>query len=172
MYILLFILPIIIMVSLLFLTMTHPLSTGLTLLGQTILIAAASGLTSNSFWFSYILFLIFLGAMLVLFIYVASIASNEQFSFNFKAFVLFMLVSSLSLIMIFFDQILMSNKISSFASSLPSSYIFWTNSLQISPIYNMPSFQFTIFIILYLLLTLIVIVKIMNMYSSPLRLSY
>ena len=148
------------------------MSTGLILLVETVLVAIASGLISNSFWFSYILFLIFLGAILVLFIYVASIASNEPFSFRFKSLLLFSLRSFIILTIIFFDHIFLSNKVSISTSSLSSIKIFWSDALQISPIYNIPSFIFTIFIIVYLLLTLIVIVKIINISSKPLRFSY
>ena len=49
---------------------------GLTLLIQTILVSIISGLITKTFWFSYILFLVFLGGILVLFIYVTSLASN------------------------------------------------------------------------------------------------
>jgi len=159
--------------SLLFITIVHPLSTGLTLLVQTILVATATGLISNSFWFSYILFLIFLGAMLVLFIYIASIASNEQFSFRAKTSILFITrtFTLFSFILLFSDPILLSNIISTPSSSILLTTDIWPNSSQVSLIYNNPSFLFTIFIVVYLLLTLIVIVKIINVASRPLRIS-
>lgn len=75
--------------------MHHPLAIGLALLMQTLFIALSTGLVAPSFWFSYILFLVFLGGMLVLFIYVASLASNEIFRFSTKLF--FILTSLLGL---------------------------------------------------------------------------
>nr|QNV11699.1 NADH dehydrogenase subunit 6 [Rhamphomyia barbata] len=68
--------------SFIFMQMNHPLAMGLMLLMQTFLICLITGLMTKSFWFSYILFLIFLGGMLVLFIYVTSLASNEMFSMS------------------------------------------------------------------------------------------
>jgi len=49
---------------------------------QTLLVALISGLIIDRFWFSYILVLIFLGGILILFIYVAALASNEQINMN------------------------------------------------------------------------------------------
>nr|YP_009185876.1 NADH dehydrogenase subunit 6 [Margarinotus merdarius]ALO70688.1 NADH deshydrogenase subunit 6 [Margarinotus merdarius] len=70
------------LVSLTFTQMKHPLSMSVLLLAQTTLIALATGTLSFNLWFSYIMFLIMIGGMLVLFIYMTSIASNEKFSFK------------------------------------------------------------------------------------------
>nr|BBB16307.1 NADH dehydrogenase subunit 6 [Pagurus sp. D20M] len=166
------VLPLIIMFSISFMRVSHPLSTGLILLFQTTLVAVASGTLNKTFWFSYILFLIFLGGMLVLFIYVASLASNEQFSINFN-FTMFIIISTLfmTFFIMMMDPIILSNKMSMIMSSLMNNYKLSSNSLFNSPIYNMPSAFFTFFIISYLLLALLIIVKIMKPHSAPLRLS-
>nr|ALA08467.1 NADH dehydrogenase subunit 6 [Dynomene pilumnoides] len=163
--------PTIILTSLLFTQLSHPLSMGLMLLFQTILVCLLSGLTSNSFWFSYILFLIFLGGMLVLFIYVASIASNENFKFSMLTFFLvIMLISFMSLILLMIDPLSSPNLI-----SIPPSSIFTPYELSypnlINWLYSPPSMMFTLFIILYLLLTLFVVVKVTNLFMGPMRLS-
>nr|YP_009127951.1 NADH dehydrogenase subunit 6 [Umalia orientalis]AJF14604.1 NADH dehydrogenase subunit 6 [Umalia orientalis] len=157
-------------VSFFFTRMTHPLSMGLMLLLQTILVCLSAGVSTYSFWFSYILFLIFLGGMLVLFIYVASLASNEPFSFSLTNFgVASLLMLSLTFMVFILDPLSIpvinltsSSSISLISISTPS-FILW--------IYNTPSMMFTLFIILYLLLTLIVVVKITNLFKGPLRLS-
>nr|YP_010262143.1 NADH dehydrogenase subunit 6 [Esanthelphusa keyini (nom. nud.)]UIB42750.1 NADH dehydrogenase subunit 6 [Esanthelphusa keyini (nom. nud.)] len=159
---------IIMILSFLFTFLNHPLSMGLTLLVQTIIISIFVGFFTFSFWFSYILFLIFLGGLLVLFIYVASLASNEKFSFSLSTmsimttFLVIMMTLYMSL-----DLILIPN-----LSNLSTSSIFPLISTQffMSWIFNYPSVYFTIMIILYLLLTLIVVVKITNLVKSPLRL--
>nr|YP_009255530.1 NADH dehydrogenase subunit 6 [Grimothea gregaria]AND82244.1 NADH dehydrogenase subunit 6 [Grimothea gregaria] len=168
-----FTLSIITVMSFLFVLMMNPLSMGLVLLFQTIMIATTTGCVANSFWFGYILFLIFLGGMLVLFIYVAAIAANEQFSFNFKLFMMVLIFSTLPfMIFMFLDPLMISSKVMMFLSSFSAHLNFPSNSSQVSLLYNNPSYSFTIFIISYLLLALLVIVKIMNMSSNPLRLSY
>ena len=165
----LFILPLILTLSFLFTRLSHPLSLGITLLLQTVFISLIVGTSTFSFWFSYILFIIFLGGILVLFIYVASLASNEIFSFSLVTFTAYRSsIIFFSLISIFLDPLFTPN-----LSSLPSSSI---NSLLQTPIivrwiYNSASTSFTLFIVIYLLLTLIVIVKIVNLFKGPLRLS-
>nr|YP_009731828.1 NADH dehydrogenase subunit 6 [Macrophthalmus pacificus]QHR85466.1 NADH dehydrogenase subunit 6 [Macrophthalmus pacificus] len=152
----------------LFTNLSHPLAMGLLLLAQTAMISLTLGLSSYSFWFSYILFLIFLGGMLVLFIYMSSLAPNEIFFSTDLFFFFLLLVSLLTLASLFYDPIL-----SSFSHmSLPLSTFnyFSSTPLTINWIYNSPSMIFTIFTVSYLLLVLIIIVKIINLFKGPLRL--
>nr|YP_010164053.1 NADH dehydrogenase subunit 6 [Macromedaeus distinguendus]QRK27342.1 NADH dehydrogenase subunit 6 [Macromedaeus distinguendus] len=161
--------PVILTLSFLFTRLTHPLSLGITLLLQTIFMSLTVGISTYSFWFSYILFMIFLGGMLVLFIYVASLASNEIFSFSLMTFLTYTgIVISFSLLSLLLDPLFIST-----SSSLPSSSInsYLSTPLIVSWIYNSPSMSFTLFIITYLLITLIVVVKIVNLFKGPLRLS-
>nr|YP_009707738.1 NADH dehydrogenase subunit 6 [Birgus latro]QES95355.1 NADH dehydrogenase subunit 6 [Birgus latro] len=163
-------LPFIILLSLIFMRLIHPLSTGLVLLIQTVLISIATGLFTKTYWFSYILFLIFLGGMLVLFIYVASLAANEQFKVGSEFFFIFFLALVLAGFLMLLDPILVANKISESTSTFLSQHSDISNAaMNVSTIYNKPSATFTMFIISYLLLTLFVVVKIMSSSSSPLR---
>nr|ASS30673.1 NADH dehydrogenase subunit 6 [Gastroptychus rogeri] len=163
--------PMIIAFSLLFLMLEHPLSIGCILLIQTILVAATLGVMNKTFWFSYILVLIFLGGMLILFIYVASLASNEKFNFNMQYLIMFCFFSVLLMLYLFFiDYLMISNKMIYSMNMMKMDIKFDMNLNQISYIYNFNTFYFTLFIIFYLLLTLLVIVKIMNISNKPLRL--
>nr|YP_010625202.1 NADH dehydrogenase subunit 6 [Procambarus dupratzi]WBG72642.1 NADH dehydrogenase subunit 6 [Procambarus dupratzi] len=162
--------PLTLFISILFTRLIHPLSMGLTLLIQTMTICMMSGFFNNSFWFSYILFLIFLGGMLVLFIYVASLASNEMFEVSLNSTVIMMLLTLFTCLLVtFLDSLLTSFKFMISSSSVLFTYKFSTAPLLTSIIYNPSSMMFTLFIILYLLLTLFAVVKIINVYSSPLR---
>ena len=161
--------PTILILSFLFTRLAHPLSIGLNLLVQTILISLTAGLSTYSYWFSYILFMIFLGGILVLFIYVTSLASNESFSFSYSTFAisLILLFSLLPLTLAwnyFFN---------SFTAQLPLSSLTMevSNVFIISWIYSINLINFTLFIIIYLLLTLVVVVKITNLFKGPFRLS-
>nr|YP_009417418.1 NADH dehydrogenase subunit 6 [Laurentaeglyphea neocaledonica]AMW67758.1 NADH dehydrogenase subunit 6 [Laurentaeglyphea neocaledonica] len=167
---LLFFIPTITTMSFLFTRLSHPLSMGLVLLTQTVLICMTTGLINMSFWFSYILFLIFLGGMLVLFIYVASLASNESFSFSFMIFISSLLfIFFLSTFFIFMDPLFNFLHLPLSTSKLTqNSYL---NILLISAIYNPPTMNFTLFMVMYLLLTLIVVVNLTNTFFGPLRLS-
>nr|YP_009429422.1 NADH dehydrogenase subunit 6 [Xenograpsus ngatama]ASW34551.1 NADH dehydrogenase subunit 6 [Xenograpsus ngatama] len=162
-------LPLLITFSILFSQLQHPLAMGLLLLIQTLLISVTAGLSMYSFWVSYILFLIFLGGMLILFIYIASLASNEMFYFKFYLSIFFSIMFLLSLLMVLVDPMIsfspnaLSNSNFDFSMSTP---------MTINWIYNSTSMVFTIFIISYLFLMLFVIMKIMNLSKGPLRLNF
>lgn len=163
--------PLIISTCVMFTRLIHPLAIGITLLAQTILICCTTGLSNMSFWFSYILFLIFLGGILVLFIYVTSLASNEIFSPSLTSLVFFLPLLFVSFILIFTDPMILIqpviNKSVIFSKETP--YI--VDLRLVATIYNSTNINITIFIVFYLLLTLIVVVKITDTFFGPLRLS-
>nr|YP_009560393.1 NADH dehydrogenase subunit 6 [Peckia resona]QAB06034.1 NADH dehydrogenase subunit 6 [Peckia resona]QAB06047.1 NADH dehydrogenase subunit 6 [Peckia resona] len=154
-----------------FLNMKHPLAMGLTLLIQTTLICLTSGLMTKTFWFSYILFLVFLGGMLVLFIYVTSLASNEMFSFSIKLMITTISIFLLSITILFFiDKNLLLQYSNMETKSIidMNSYIM-ENSLSLNKLYNYPTNLLTIMLMNYLLITLIAVVKITKLFKGPLR---
>nr|AMH85497.1 NADH dehydrogenase subunit 6 [Microsepsis sp. ACMJ-2016] len=158
--------------SFIFMQMNHPLAMGLMLLIQTLLICLMTGLMAKSFWFSYILFLIFLGGMLVLFIYVTSLASNEMFSLSIKMFITSIIFISISMIILWimnnmFISSLFSNNEMEMMNSM-NSYIS-ENSLFLYKLYNYPVNLMTILLMNYLLITLIAVVKITKLFYGPLR---
>nr|YP_010895077.1 NADH dehydrogenase subunit 6 [Cyphipelta rufocyanea]WJW73603.1 NADH dehydrogenase subunit 6 [Cyphipelta rufocyanea] len=158
--------------SFIFLQMSHPLSMGMMLLIQTILICCITGLMTKSFWFSYILFLIFVGGMLVLFIYVTSLASNEMFSLSMKM-ILTTMISLFLLIMIsmFMDKMIFTpNNLNNEMMSIININSFMEeNSLNLNKLYNYPNNMITILLINYLLITLIATIKITKLFNGPLR---
>nr|AHG53593.1 NADH dehydrogenase subunit 6 [Drosophila yakuba] len=162
----------IITTSIIFFNMIHPLALGLTLLIQTIFVCLLSGLMTKNFWYSYILFLIFLGGMLVLFIYVTSLASNEMFNLSikltlFSMFILFfMFILSMILDKTSITLFLMNNEMQSIIEM--NSY-FTENSLSLNKLYNFPTNFVTILLMNYLLITLIVVVKITKLFKGPIR---
>nr|URX52796.1 NADH dehydrogenase subunit 6 [Cryptotermes cymatofrons] len=150
------------MSGMMFTQMNHPLAMGMMLLMQTMLMCLISGLMHQSFWFQYILFMIFIGGMLVLFIYVASLASNEMFSLSTK-----MMMMSIGVMMtsMMIKNWTMPNSSDSTTHSTMSNEI----SLMTEKLYNQPSGTLTILMVLYLLMTLVVVVKITNVSLGPLR---
>nr|QNV11691.1 NADH dehydrogenase subunit 6 [Phyllodromia melanocephala] len=156
-----------------FMQMNHPLAMGLVLLIQTLLICLMTGLLTKTLWFSYVLFLIFLGGMLVLFIYVTSLASNEMFSMSLNM----MMISIMMFIMIILMSILWDkiNFISFLSNNEMNSLYNYNsfiseNSLILNKLYNFPTNMITLLLINYLLISLIAIVKITNVFYGPLRL--
>jgi len=139
---------------------------GLILLIQTILTAIIIGFFNINFWYSYLLYLIIIGGILVLFIYITSVASNEKFKISRKLIVLIIiLVLTILLNLIFIDL-----------------YYFYLNNIRSETFQNLTIFQLSLTkfisyplifiittIIIYLLITLIAVVKIIKLESGPLR---
>nr|AML26008.1 NADH dehydrogenase subunit 6 [Staphylinidae sp. BMNH 1274241] len=150
-------------ISVLFMFLNHPMTMGITLLIQTITITLISGNLTMNFWFSYMLFLIMIGGMLVLFIYMTSIASNEIFSFNKFWLILIFLITFIWLMNI--DPYYWINN-SLFYESSQSMNL---NNFSMNKFFNYPSIMLICMMIIYLFITLIAIVKITNIKYGPLR---
>nr|QZK21386.1 NADH dehydrogenase subunit 6 [Amitermes sp. ANIC 0137]QZK21477.1 NADH dehydrogenase subunit 6 [Amitermes sp. ANIC 0463] len=150
------------MTSLMFTQMKHPLAMGLMLLIQTTMVCLISGTMYSSFWFSYILFMIMIGGMLVLFMYMTSLASNEMFSPSNK-----MLMATLTLlpILMYMMPTVTNNKEMMTHSTMMENEILTTTTVM----YNQMMGTMTTLLVLYMLLTLIVVVNIINVSKGPLR---
>nr|YP_009045205.1 NADH dehydrogenase subunit 6 [Athyma kasa]AHA03530.1 NADH dehydrogenase subunit 6 [Athyma kasa] len=151
----------------------HPLAMGLLILTQTLLTCLISGMLINTYWFSYILFLIFLGGLLVLFIYVSSVASNELFKIHLISKFSFIYILFIMFFSIFFKNNLtwMNFFFNDEMINLFNSTLFFNNeyNFNLSKLYNNQNFWMVIMLIVYLFITLIAIVKITNIFFGPLR---
>nr|AGO28075.1 NADH dehydrogenase subunit 6 [Opistoplatys sp. HL-2013] len=149
--------------SILFPFMNHPLALGIILIIQTIIIAILTGSMINSYWYSYLLIMIMLSGALVLFIYMATIASNEKFKTPKMSFPLI-----IPLLLIMFP----------FIKNNQNKYIFYNNiyntnsSLQaenLIKLFNIPNMMITMIMVIYLLATMIMVSFIINNNEGPLR---
>nr|YP_010155455.1 NADH dehydrogenase subunit 6 [Haemagogus leucocelaenus]QQX45035.1 NADH dehydrogenase subunit 6 [Haemagogus leucocelaenus] len=157
--------------SFIFMQMKHPLAMGLMLLIQTFLISLLTGMFVKTFWFSYVLFLIFMGGMLVLFIYVTSLSSNEMFSLSFKlTFLSINFFMPMIMILFFIDSSIIENFINNNEMNLFFNYsMIPENIIELNKMYNFPTNLITLLLINYLFLTLLVTVKITKKNYGPLR---
>nr|APX39480.1 NADH dehydrogenase subunit 6 [Chrysolina polita] len=153
--------------SIIFMFLTHPMSLGLILLIQTILVSLLTGLMNFNFWFSYILFLIMIGGMLILFLYMTSVASNEKFNFSYKLLYLIFFYINLIILLMFSDQ---------FNYSLFMNIIDMTNqnyiknyNLMMNKYMNFPNNFIIYMMMIYLFFTLIMVMKITSFCYGPLR---
>nr|YP_010710921.1 NADH dehydrogenase subunit 6 [Ochlerotatus serratus]WDA91148.1 NADH dehydrogenase subunit 6 [Ochlerotatus serratus] len=157
--------------SFIFMQMKHPLAMGLMLLIQTFLTSLLTGMYVKTFWFSYVLFLIFMGGMLVLFIYVTSLSSNEMFSMSFKlSFLAILMMMTFMVISFFLDKSIIENFINNNEmNSFFSNSMLPENMVELNKMYNFPTNLITLLLINYLFLTLLVTVKITKKNYGPLR---
>nr|YP_007889699.1 NADH dehydrogenase subunit 6 [Timelaea maculata]AGI50316.1 NADH dehydrogenase subunit 6 [Timelaea maculata]USN89432.1 NADH dehydrogenase subunit 6 [Timelaea maculata] len=152
--------------------LNHPFSMGLMILLQTLLMCLLSSMLINTYWFSYILFLIFLGGLLVLFIYVSSVASNELFKisiFNkiFLIYIFMLMISFFCKDNLFWMNFSFNDEMNNFFNL----FLFFNNEFKInlSKLYNEQTYLLTLMMIIYLFITLITVVKITNIFFGPLR---
>nr|CCI69443.1 NADH dehydrogenase subunit 6 [Metacrangonyx sp. 2 MDMBR-2012] len=143
---------------------SHPLFMSTMIAIQSIMISVTIYLFNSISWFSYLLFMIFLSGMMVVLIYVSSLTSNltmKYFFVDLKSLIL------LSVLFLFFP--LLYYKV----------YYFYNNNMDFSnlsnliimagKIYSKDMYLFTILIICYLLIVLILVVKNSLFTKGPLR---
>nr|YP_002735028.1 NADH dehydrogenase subunit 6 [Macroscytus gibbulus]ABZ02044.1 NADH dehydrogenase subunit 6 [Macroscytus gibbulus] len=146
--------------SISFMWLKHPLSMGCILICQTLVIAILSGMMLGSFLFSYIITIIMLSGALVLFIYMASVASNEKFQTPVKLISVF-LISMITISM-------MEENLNYLQGSMSDATIL-PETMSLMKLFNNLSAYITIMMIMYLLLTMIVITNISSVTEGPLR---
>nr|QOS48945.1 NADH dehydrogenase subunit 6 [Calliptamus barbarus] len=154
-----------------FIKLSHPMSMMLFIILQTFLVGLMTGTMMESFWLSYILFLTFLGGMLVLFIYITSIASNEMFQPKsitmIFTFMMWMIIMFMLIIMdkpMFMDQFKNTETM-----NIDNSINYQEMTMSLEKLYNNPTFIITMMMMIYLFLALLAVVKITNINQGPIR---
>nr|YP_010463211.1 NADH dehydrogenase subunit 6 [Capodemus sinuatus]UUJ37735.1 NADH dehydrogenase subunit 6 [Capodemus sinuatus] len=146
---------IMITISFIFMWLNHPLVMAISIILQTMLIAIYMGTTLGSFWFSYIILIIMTSGMLVLFMYMASIASNEMFKASMKLMVYSITILAISFNINFEEMTL----------NLPKNYL----NIMLNWLFNSSTMMITIMMVMYLFFVMIVVSKIVNINEGPLR---
>nr|QZM06663.1 NADH dehydrogenase subunit 6 [Nysius sp.] len=142
--------------SLVFMWVKHPLSMVLIIILQTLIISVMTGMILSSFWFSYIIMMIMMSGMLVLFIYMASIASNEKFKFSIILFSMMILSSPMILFLNYDNEMMNMNKTT-------------TLNMILNNLFSGTTMIITMVMVVYLLYTMITVSKIVNINEGPLR---
>nr|YP_010139274.1 NADH dehydrogenase subunit 6 [Tullbergia mixta]QQK54728.1 NADH dehydrogenase subunit 6 [Tullbergia mixta] len=140
-------------------TISHPIALVFIILAQTSTVCLASFLIHQTSWFSFVIFLIFFGGIMVLFVYISSLASNENFAVSFKS----TLYTTTTLAGMTLVVINMNTPISQSNELNFLNFTLKMYSTQMTPI--------TALTMLYLLLSLFVVVEIIKQYQAPLRAS-
>nr|QOL00826.1 NADH dehydrogenase subunit 6 [Zubovskya koeppeni] len=154
-----------------FVKLNHPMSMMIFIILQTFLVGLMSGTIMESFWLSYILFLTFLGGMLVLFIYITSIASNEMFQIK-SIIMIFSLVfwTIIMMILIIMDMMMFMDFFKNTETmNMNNSINYQEMTFSLEKLYNNPTFIITMMMMIYLFLTLLAVVKITNINQGPIR---
>nr|AXI98711.1 NADH dehydrogenase subunit 6 [Pseudoniphargus ruffoi] len=154
-----------IFLSMMFLLESPPLFLSMVIISQIITLAVIISLFTMSSWFSFMLLMIYLSGMMIVFIYVSSMASNELFYLN-TPLMPIILIMSIILIFLFFtsDMAMPSNSLNFFDLNLTQ-----ISALKTMKMYSKSLFMMTILLIMYLLFAMIMVVKTSSFSSGPLR---
>nr|AVJ52601.1 NADH dehydrogenase subunit 6 [Urolabida menghaiensis] len=144
------------MMSMIFPLLKHPLSMSMILILQTLTIAMITGLMMSTFLTSYIILIVMISGMLVLFIYMSSIASNEKFKSNMKMVMIMLFLIPVTSIIDIDNNTL-------FNSMTP------LEPLITMKMFNKPIMVLTMMIIIYLFISMIAVSNITNISKGPLR---
>nr|WPW46811.1 NADH dehydrogenase subunit 6 [Halobates micans] len=150
-----------IMMATTMMVLKHPLSMGFNLILITFLSSITMSIWMKYTWYSYILVLVMLGGMLVLFMYMASIASNEIMKFSFKTLIM-MIISMIV------SMALLKEEIMSYGSTMIQTMDGQQN-MSMMKLFNTQSSIITIMMALYLLMTMIYVIFITNTFEGPMR---
>nr|QJW33599.1 NADH dehydrogenase subunit 6 [Arge aurora] len=152
----------------------HPMTLAINLMLQlTILIILMNSINFSS-WFSYIMFLIMVGALLVLFMYMTSLTSNMKFKYNYYMMWFFIIFFLMTYMMIFNKDILImflknfSEESYKFTKEIINN-LDNKEAFMLSPMYDKLEKILTILLINYLLYVLIIVVKIVNIKKGTMR---
>nr|YP_011017555.1 NADH dehydrogenase subunit 6 [Himaloaesalus gaoligongshanus]WQF69244.1 NADH dehydrogenase subunit 6 [Himaloaesalus gaoligongshanus] len=146
--------------------LNHPIPAGGILLILTFLIASITGFMNMNFWYSYIIFIVMIGGLMVLFMYMTSVASNEKLKYSNKVTLLTIFIMTIStLLMVLIDKSSMFTKIS-YTDNMSSWKMY---QMTMNKFINYPMMMIYMLMIIYLLIILITSVKIININKGPLR---
>nr|YP_010478252.1 NADH dehydrogenase subunit 6 [Nesophrosyne montium]UVI59696.1 NADH dehydrogenase subunit 6 [Nesophrosyne montium] len=136
-----------------------PMSMGMLLLMLTTTSVMILTQILTSSWIPMIMFLMLIGGLLILFVYMSSIASNEKFTTN----ILLMIIPLIILI------IPIESMLTEMLTNESMTTMLTADAVSMIKIYNKKTFMVTIFMFLYLLLSMIVVTKIIKIFKGPLR---
>nr|WOW99071.1 NADH dehydrogenase subunit 6 [Kinnaridae sp.] len=146
--------------------LNHPISMGSLLIFQTLLTSLIMIFSIKSSWFSMILFISMIGGMMIMFIYMASIISNQKFKFSYNLLLLSMTILSF---MMYLKNQNMNNWM-----NLDKILILETNEQikSINKFYNFKKMNMLILMILMLFMILITVTFLCSSFKGPLKKTY
>nr|WMH03400.1 NADH dehydrogenase subunit 6 [Cacopsylla melanoneura]WMH03426.1 NADH dehydrogenase subunit 6 [Cacopsylla melanoneura] len=142
---------------------SHPISFGIILLVQTMIISICSRILTQSSWIPLTVFLVMIGGLMILFLYITSVCSNKKITFMKPNFLQIMLVIFMMSFLENFLNIPLNNE-----------------SLNIKDLQNMEFTKLFLpmnifssnFMFLYLLIMLIIMIEILALNKGPMRKKY
>nr|AWX92102.1 NADH dehydrogenase subunit 6 [Ugyops sp. APL-2018] len=148
-------------------TLNHPISMGAMLLIQSTMTAMLTMMLTKNSWFPMILFITFSGGIMIMFIYMASIASNEKFKFSPKMMIMMMTIFLLTMLMYKDKVMLMENKWMEMSLSFKKN----EESKSIIKFLMTNKKVMSMMLMMIILMMLISITSIINSFEGPLKMT-
>nr|YP_010865483.1 NADH dehydrogenase subunit 6 [Eoneureclipsis hainanensis]WGT74392.1 NADH dehydrogenase subunit 6 [Eoneureclipsis hainanensis] len=164
-----------ILINSIFILIKHPMTLNLIIFLQLLNSCFIMNSMIKTPWFSYILFIMFIGGLMILFLYMCSVTSNLKFKMNFnKQLMMLILFSFIMLTFINFKNSFMWNKISNIEYSINHNYkiFFNTYSFKLFKLFNSNSLFLTLLIIHMLFFMLIFLTQMIKNFQGPMRKMY
>nr|BBN79982.1 NADH dehydrogenase subunit 6 [Grandidierella japonica] len=144
----------------------HLLVMNFSLILTSILFSVVIYCQASTAWLAYLLIMVFLSGLMVLFIYMTSLSSNEPFYFSFTSlFCLFLFNLGFPLVL----WVLSPSGLTPLSLNLVKNYSSSFVLELVNKTYSLMSSDFTVVMIIYLFITLIVTVKVSSFMSGPLK---
>nr|YP_011036716.1 NADH dehydrogenase subunit 6 [Xestocephalus iguchii]WRK21320.1 NADH dehydrogenase subunit 6 [Xestocephalus iguchii] len=140
-----------------------PMSMGMLLIIQTMIMTMIMNKTCTSSWFALMTFLMMIGGMMIIIMYMTSITSNEKFKMN------IVITTTMIIMMLISEELMMELQINENQEMI---YMMNMEKTSMIKMYNNKSMSLTLIMIMYLLLTMISISKIIKHNKGPLRSKY
>nr|YP_011036729.1 NADH dehydrogenase subunit 6 [Xestocephalus limpidissimus]WRK21333.1 NADH dehydrogenase subunit 6 [Xestocephalus limpidissimus] len=144
-------------------TIKSPMPMGMLLITQTLIMTMLMNKICSTSWFTLMTFLMMIGGMMIIIMYMTSITSNEKFKMNIMISMLIIILVTMS------DELMIELQINENQEMIN---LINTEKLSMIKMYNNKSMLLTLMMILYLLLTMISISKIIKHNKGPLRSKY
>ena len=119
-------------------------------------------MTLGSFWFSYVILITILSGMLVLFIYIARVASNEKFFSSIKLTTLIIIL----IILGFIYEIITERSIIEIIKIISN---IKPEEIRLNNLFNINNKFIVIILVIYLFITIVTVSLIVNISEGPLR---
>nr|WOW99032.1 NADH dehydrogenase subunit 6 [Dictyopharidae sp. 2 WQW-2023a] len=145
--------------------MNHPISMGTMMIIQTMMMCSMHSKISNSSWFCYILFMTIIGGLMIMFMYMASIASNEKFKPNMKIIFIWMTIFMIMTMLLKSNTVMKMNE-----QKLTMMKIEHMKATM--KFFNKPKYIITMMMMIIMLITMISVTFISNSFEGPLKMTY
>nr|UEK75824.1 NADH dehydrogenase subunit 6 [Coptotettix longtanensis] len=153
------------MLSILFMKTKQPMQMIIIILIQTLMATMMMSVKTKSSWFMYILMIVFIGGMMVIFIYITSITPNEKSEkILIKTMIFTMMIMMTALLTMKNPEFINTETL-----NMESMNMLKTEYTMLNKAFNTPMYMISITMMMYLFIALIAVNKISNMKKGPLR---